>query len=72
MTPIGYKVPRKTTSKNKYKAVWEYLATVEEYENLGSLRTDLVNRFGEDATPSKSSLHRHLQANRGGNTRGQC
>lgn len=64
MTTSGYKVPLRTGRKNKYTAVWEYLETVEEYETLETLRIELVQRFGENATPSKSEIHRHLQANR--------
>jgi len=64
MTPLGYKVPKRSGRNGKYDAVWSYLETVDEYETLGILRLELVRRFGGNATPSKSELHRHLQMNR--------
>jgi hypothetical protein len=67
MTPPGYKVPTRTGRKNKYEVVWRYLETVEEYETIPILRMELVKRFGGNATPSHSELHRHLQINREGN-----
>lgn len=71
MTPPGYKIPTRTGRKNKYDAVWQYLKTVDEYETLETLRAALVERFGGNATPSKSELHRHLQTNRGINDDGK-
>lgn len=64
MTPPGYKVPTRTGRKNKYEVVWQYLETIEEYETIETLRALLVEKFGGNATPSKSELFRHLQINR--------
>lgn len=65
MTPTGYKVPVHAGRKNKHEAVWQYLETVEEYETMPQLRQHLIEKFGAENVPSKSGLHRHLQANWG-------
>ncbi len=70
MSPRGYKVPRRkvaprATWSSRYTPVWEYLETILEYENLKSLRVLLVQKFGEDSTPSLSLINRHLMQNRG-------
>jgi len=57
-------VPVKKKKRDPFAPVWSYLESVTEYESLAALRTLLVARFGEEGTPSKSHLHRHLQRNR--------
>lgn len=59
--------PKKKRPADPYQPAWDYLETVEEYSTLDQLRGDIVRRFGEAGTPSKSSLHRHLQQMARGN-----
>jgi len=64
VTKITYKIPQKRCKPARFEAVWKYLETVEAYDSILSLHAELVKQFGKNNTPSKSHLHRHLQANR--------
>lgn len=61
----SYTVPVKKRKNDPYQPVWDYLATVREYETLKGLWAHLVERFGKDATPSISLLSLHLRKGRG-------
>lgn len=47
---------------NQFTPAWEYLETVPTYDTVLELRKELVARFGEAGTPSKSHLHRYLSS----------
>lgn len=64
LTASRLRTPRKRKKPDPYAPVWEYLSTVEEYTSLYQLRIDLVSRFGERGTPSRSTLYRHIPGER--------
>ncbi len=62
---IAGAIPVKKRKNDPFQPVWEYLATVREYETLKGLWQHLVDRFGKDSTPSISLLSLHLRKGRG-------
>lgn len=58
-------IPIKKRKNDPYQPVWEYLATVKQYETLKKLWEHLVDRFGKDATPSISLLSIYLRRGKG-------
>ncbi len=61
----SYTVPVKKRKNDPYQPVWDYLATVREYETLKGLWEHLIERFGKESTPSISLLSLHLRKGRG-------
>jgi len=48
----------------------EFLDQIDSYYSIKQLHILVLNRFGKERTPSKSSLHRYLQKITSQNNRG--
>lgn len=57
------KVPKKVLTPDPYASVWTYLETIDTYTSITELRKQLVEQFGESATPSAEELYWHIQTN---------
>ncbi len=54
-------VPTKARKVDHFTHIWDYLATVGEYETVLKLHTHLIEHFGADKVPSRAHLQRYLR-----------